>query len=122
MGFFDGLFGPRVASISPRKAYERLQEDPRVLIVDVRQPHETRSAVVAGAALIPLTDLGRRMDELPRDRPLLVICRSGHRSSIAARQLKKAGYEVTDVSGGMSAWLRQSLPVVPPDKGSAGMG
>jgi rhodanese-related sulfurtransferase len=82
-----------------------------VVIVDVRQPVETRSGTVPGAVLIPLSEFGRRMVELPRDRPILTICRSGHRSPLAARQLKQAGYDVTDVAGGMMAWERAGLPL-----------
>ena len=84
--------------------------------MDVRQPVETRSGTVPGAVLIPLSEFGRRLDELPRDRPILTICRSGHRSPLAARQLKQAGYDVTDVDGGMMAWERAGLPIVPPER------
>jgi rhodanese-related sulfurtransferase len=103
-----------VGSISPAEAYQRLQARPEVVIVDVRQPVETRSGTVPGAVLIPLSEFGRRLAELPRDRPILTICRSGHRSPLAARQLKQAGYDVTDVDGGMMAWERAGLPIVPP--------
>jgi rhodanese-related sulfurtransferase len=105
-----------VGSISPAEAYQRLQARPEVVIVDVRQPVETRSGTVPGAVLIPLSEFGRRLDELPRDRPILTICRSGHRSPLAARQLKQAGYDVTDVDGGMMAWERAGLPIVPPER------
>ncbi|MBK7219522.1 MAG: rhodanese-like domain-containing protein [Candidatus Promineofilum sp.] len=64
--------------------------------------------------LIPLTEFGRRLGELPRDRPILTICRSGHRSPLAARQLRQAGYDVTDVDGGTMAWERAGLPLVTP--------
>lgn len=115
MGIFDTLFGKKVRQISPEEAFRRLQEDPRVVIVDVRQPLETRSGSVPGALLIPLTEFGRRLEELPRDRPILTICRSSHRSPIAARQLKRAGYDVTDVGGGVMAWVRAGLPLTQPE-------
>jgi rhodanese-related sulfurtransferase len=105
-----------VGSISPAEAYQRLQARPEVVIVDVRQPVETRSGTVPGAVLIPLSEFGRRLAELPRDRPILTICRSGHRSPLAARQLKQAGYDVTDVDGGIMAWERAGLPIVPPEQ------
>ena len=115
MGFLSGLWGKRVSTIEPGEAYRRLQEDDRVIIVDVRQPVETRAGSVPGAVLIPLTEFGRRLEELPRDRPILTICRSGHRSPVAARQLRRAGYDVTDVMGGTIAWERAGLPLVTPD-------
>ena len=116
MGLYRRFLGGGVGSISPAEAYQRLQTRPEVVIVDVRQPVETRSGTVPGAVLIPLTEFGRRLDELPRDRPILTICRSGHRSPLAARQLKQAGYDVTDVDGGMMAWERAGLPIVPPER------
>ncbi|WP_374687745.1 rhodanese-like domain-containing protein [Promineifilum sp.] len=113
MGLLDALLAGKVPSVSPDEAYRRLQADARVVIVDVRQPVETRAGVIPGAVLIPLTEFGGRLAELPRDRPILTICRSSHRSPIAARQLKRAGYDVTDVSGGMIAWKRAGLPIAP---------
>ena len=115
MGFLSGLWGKRVSTIEPGEAYRRLQEDDRVIIVDVRQPVETRAGSVPGAVLIPLTEFGRRLGGLPRDRPILTICRSGHRSPVAARQLRQAGYDVTDVAGGTMAWEKAGLPLVAPD-------
>ena len=115
MGLLSGLWGKRVGQIAPQEAYRRLQEDERVVIVDVRQPVETRAGSVPGAVLIPLTEFGRRLEELPRDRPILTICRSGHRSPVAARQLRQAGYDVTDVAGGTMAWEKAGLPLVSPD-------
>ncbi|MDL1877493.1 rhodanese-like domain-containing protein [Cytophagia bacterium CHB2] len=83
---------------------------------------ETRSGTVPGAVLIPLNELGRRMNTLPRDRKILTICRSSHRSPIAARQLKRAGYDVVNVLGGTIGWYRAGLPMVKPDDGGAGAG
>ena len=116
MDFISRILGGGVAEVSPAEAYRRLQNDPAPLIVDVRQPVETRAGSVPGAVLIPLTEFGRRLEELPRDRPILTICRSGHRSPIAARQLQRAGYDVTDVEGGTMAWERAGLPLVAPDR------
>lgn len=122
MDILTRLLSGGVATISPEEAYRRLQDDPATLIVDVRQPLETQSGSVPGAVLIPLTEFGRRMAELPRDRPILTICRSSHRSPIAARQLKRAGYNVTDVAGGTMAWRKAGLPMSDPRDGSGGAG
>jgi len=121
MGILGALFAGKTPTISAREAYRRLQEDASVVIVDVRQPIETRSGTVPGAVLIPLTEFAGRMEELPRDRPILTICRSGHRSPLAARQLKRAGYQVTNVAGGTLAWQKAGLPLVEP-RGAAGAG
>ncbi len=111
MGLLSWLFGPKVKQISVQEAYERLQSANPPVIVDVRQPVETQAGVVPGAVLIPLTEFGKRYAELPIDKPILTICRSSHRSPIAARRLAKAGYSVTDVAGGMVVWEEAGYPV-----------
>ena len=121
MGILDALLGGKVPTINVEEAYRRLQADDTVVIVDVRQPVETRSGSVPGAVLIPLTEFGGRLRELPTDRPILTICRSGHRSPLAARQLKRAGYQVTNVAGGTLAWEKAGLPIVE-RPGQAGAG
>lgn len=122
MGWYERLISRNVPNISPEAAYQRLLDDPQVIIVDVRQPVETQSGSVPGAVLIPLTEFGRRLAELPHDRPILTICRSSHRSPIAARQLKRAGYDVTNVLGGTMAWQAAGLPLTREGDGNAGAG
>ncbi len=116
MGIFDFLFGPGVPKISVQAAYEQLQATPKPVIVDVREPSETAHGIVNGAVLIPLGQIGNRMNKLPQDKPILTICRSGNRSKRAASQLMKAGFDVTNVAGGMNAWQRAGLPVRKPGK------
>ncbi len=111
MGLFDWLWGAKVPQITVQEAYALLQGEEAPLIVDVRQPIETQSGTVPGAVLIPLTEFGKRLHELPRERQILTICRSSHRSPIAARQLQKAGYRVLDVRGGVIGWQRAGLPL-----------
>ncbi len=111
-GILRRLFGPGVRRISVAKAYElHFQDERPTVLLDVRQPVEHRSGAIPGAEFIPMTELGNRMNELPRDHTILTICRSGHRSPIAARRLRKAGFDVLDVSGGMLAWRKEGLPV-----------
>ena len=112
MGILDWLLGRGAPPITPQEAYALLSEDgDRYLLVDVRQPVEHRSGVAQGAVTIPLTELGSRLDELPRDRQILTICASGHRSPLAARRLTRAGFEVKDVRGGTQAWRAAGLPL-----------
>ncbi len=86
------------------------------LVVDVREPHEWAAGHIHGAVHRPLGGLDP--DELPRDRPVLTICRSGGRSSSAARALAEAGHrDVVNLSGGLTAWARAGLPLVTPDGG-----
>lgn len=66
---------------------------------------------INGAKLIPLGELRNRMKELPKDQEIICVCQSGSRSSSAARQLAEAGYQVINLNGGMSSWMRAGLPV-----------
>jgi rhodanese-related sulfurtransferase len=82
--------------------------------IDVRADHEFRGPLghVEGAALVPLPELEARASELPRDRPLLLICRSGVRSGKACQQLQALGIgSVVNLAGGMIAWNNARLPV-----------
>jgi rhodanese-related sulfurtransferase len=82
------------------------------LLIDVRQPEEWNAGHAPNATLIPLGSLSARLADIPRDREVLLICRSGNRSGTAQRQLLQLGYEqVLNVSGGMNAWAGAGLPV-----------
>jgi rhodanese-related sulfurtransferase len=112
MGLLSRLFGPKVGQISVQEAFDLLKTANPPLMVDVRQPVETQAEMIEGTVLIPLTEFGSRYQELPHDRQILTICRSSHRSPIAARRLAKAGYAVLDIRGGLNAWQGAGLPVV----------
>jgi rhodanese-related sulfurtransferase len=86
------------------------------VIVDVRNPEEwATTGVPPGAALIPLPQFEQRASqELPKDKPIYVICNSGNRSRTASESLIKDGYKtVYNIDGGIQAWLRAGLPVEP---------
>jgi len=74
-------------------------------LVDVRTPGEFGAGHIPGAINIPVQQLGARMSELqPKDAAVVVYCRSGHRSGIAARMLKSAGFKAVRDLGPMSRW------------------
>ena len=82
-------------------------------LLDVREPSEWEAAHIDGAVLIPLAELSTRMSEIPKDKTVLIICRSGNRSAQARDQLRAAGYpQTTSIDGGMNAWIEAGLPVV----------
>jgi len=86
-------------------------EHTRALVVDVREPAEYVGGHVPGALSMPQADLAVRLEELPRDRDLLIVCEGGTRSARAARFLKQAGFQhVTNLVGGTSAWRQAGLP------------
>jgi adenylyltransferase/sulfurtransferase len=76
------------------------------LLIDVREPHEHAVSQIDGARLIPLRELPSQLGELPRDREIIVHCKSGARSSRAVKLLLESGFpRVTNVQGGIDAWL-----------------
>lgn len=88
-------------------------EEPRLQIVDVRNPAELTAGVVPGARHIPLAVLADRLGELDETTPTVVYCASGYRSSIAASALRADGFTtVADVLGGFEAWSAAGLPIV----------
>jgi rhodanese-related sulfurtransferase len=117
-----------IASVDVTEAERRLREDPaRPVLVDVREMNEFLEVRAPGAMLLPTSVFTARLEELPTDRPLLVICHVGGRSSAVAGYLTRAGRsDVTNVTGGMDAWVRAGLPVrrgpLDPGEGEAPVG
>jgi rhodanese-related sulfurtransferase len=82
------------------------------LLVDVRSPREHEQKFISGSISVPLNHLQEQLEELPRDRPLLVYCAGGYRSSIAASLLQRHGFgHVSEIAGGITAWEATQLPV-----------
>jgi hydroxyacylglutathione hydrolase len=97
--------------VSAPVAADRVAHDEAIL-VDVRAPGEREQKRVAGSVALPLNHLAERAAELPRDRPLLVHCAGGYRSSIAASLLQRLGFErVSEIAGGLAAWEAAKLPL-----------
>jgi hydroxyacylglutathione hydrolase len=98
--------------VSAQVAADRAAAPDRApVIVDVRAPAERRQKRIAGSIGIPLGHLGERLAELPADRPLLVHCAGGYRSSIAASLLQRHGFTVGEIAGGIAAWEAGRLPI-----------
>jgi rhodanese-related sulfurtransferase len=104
---------PALPAVDPIEADRRLREDAdRPLLVDVREPNEFLAIRAPGAALMPTSTFLMRIGELPTDRPLLIVCRTGSRSAGVTGYLLRSGWaDVTNVAGGMEAWERAGLPV-----------
>jgi rhodanese-related sulfurtransferase len=81
-------------------------------LLDVRQPAEYEESHVPGAVLIPLDELVERVDEVPEQDQVLVICRTGARSAKAVEFLNRSGYDSVNVAGGTLAWIEAGQPVV----------
>ena len=99
--------------VDATRAAELLERDEAV-VLDVRENLEWKAGRIPGALHIALARIPARRHELPRDTTILTVCRSGHRSGLAARGLRRAGYQVENLDGGMKAWARAGLPLDPP--------
>ena len=104
---------PTVPTIDVAEADRRLREDPAgPILLDVREPNEFVEVRAPGAVLLPTSVFMARIDELPPDRPLLIVCHVGGRSAAVVSYLIRAGRsDVVNVAGGMDAWARAGLPV-----------
>lgn len=103
----------RADEIQAKDLFSIVEKDKGTLLLDVREPVEFRAGHIEGAVNIPIHELPKRLDELSqfRDRHVVAICLSGHRSVPAYRLLKRAGWEnVHSLHGGMMSWRRENLP------------
>jgi rhodanese-related sulfurtransferase len=102
-----------IAQVDAFQLNELLDEKDDLLLLDVRSPQEYQyDGHIEGSRLLPLQVLMQRYQELPKDRQIIVICRSGSRSQAACEQLSRLGYSnVKNFRGGMLSWKRAGFPV-----------
>jgi rhodanese-related sulfurtransferase len=126
------LIGAGWASMRPAQAAEELSVgleelraalvDRRTVVFDIREPQEHATGVAAGARLLPGSQLGARLAEIPRDpaQPVLLVCNTQNRSRRAVEVLRSRGYtNVRYVTGGMSSWSAKGWPLVAPGASTA---
>jgi rhodanese-related sulfurtransferase len=82
-------------------------------LIDVRTDHEWEAGRIIGATHLPLDTLPQRVGELDKDRPVVLYCRGGNRSSMAAAALAEAGYDAVKMSEGIVGWDEADLPLEP---------
>ena len=88
------------------------KRDAGAFILDVRTPEEWNEYHVPGSTLIPIDELPKRVAEVPKDKEVVVVCRSGNRSATGRDVLLKAGYpQVTSLAGGLKSWRDAGKPV-----------
>ncbi len=99
----------------PVEELRRWREEGRPhLLLDVRTPREHAFAAIAGDVFLPLHELPERLDDLPRDRPIVVYCHLGGRSAQAVGYLRGHGFpQAINLEGGIDAWSATIDPVVP---------
>jgi rhodanese-related sulfurtransferase len=108
---------PEVPAVDPPEAQRRLETG--AVLLDVRESDEWDTGHAPGATWIPMGDVGARQNELSPDRPIVVVCRSGSRSARVTGALCQAGYDATNLAGGMQAWAAAGYGVVT-DQGEPG--
>lgn len=102
--------GSLPAFVSVDEAYQMYAEG--TFVLDVRTVEEWNEYHAPNTTLIPLNELAARMNELPKDQPILVVCRSGNRSQTGRDILLGAGFNATSMNGGLSAWRDSGYPIV----------
>ncbi|MEA3351957.1 MAG: rhodanese-like domain-containing protein [Chloroflexota bacterium] len=96
--------------ISIDDAYQKYQNG--AFVLDVRTQEKWNEHHISDATLIPLDDLTSRINEVPKDQEIIIVCRSGNRSQVGLDILLEAGFEqVTYISGGLEAWINAGYPV-----------
>lgn len=112
LALFFASRGQAEGAIAPTEAARWLKEKKDLQLIDVRTPPEHADGHLAGAKLIPLQELEGRWSEIDKSKPILLYCRSGHRSGNALKILQDKGYaQAKHMEGGLNAWKAAGLPV-----------
>lgn len=99
-------------SISPLQAKTLIETRQDLLLVDCRSPEEFRQGALPGSKLIPFWDFTKGNYDLPKDKPVLLVCAVGGRSLAVGQLLAAKGYrEVYNLRGGLEAWIEQRVPL-----------
>ena len=94
----------KCTNIGPDDLNEKKRSGQDFILLDVRTPQENASQAIEGSHLIPLQELGSRINDLPRDKEIVVYCRTGSRSAFACAHLAGMGYNVKNLEGGIMLW------------------
>jgi rhodanese-related sulfurtransferase len=101
-----------VRDISSREAKALLDQNRNIYVLDVRTPQENSQAKLPGTVLIPISEIERRVAEVPKNRTILVYCAVGARSKPVAEFLAKNGYkDVYNMTDGIVGWYRNGFPL-----------
>ena len=109
---FAASAGAVSRNLSPAESREFLLKESDAFLLDVRTAQEYREIRLEGAHLIPIDQLLKRISELPTDRPILVYCAVGSRSSQVANYLSRQGYRIYNMYGGIWGWQLRGYPVL----------
>jgi len=102
---------PEVREVDREEAQRLVAEGAQ--LVDVRADHEWEAGRIAGATHIPLDQLAQRAGEIDKERPVVLYCRGGNRSSMATAALAEAGYDAAKLTEGITGWEEEGLQLEP---------
>jgi rhodanese-related sulfurtransferase len=98
--------------LEPERLAERL-DGGGIQLIDVRRAHEWEAGRIPGAHRVEVNDLPAGAEELDRERPVVLYCRSGSRSELVADALREAGFDAHALAGGITAWAAEGRPLEP---------
>ena len=98
--------------LTPERVAE-LHQAGEIELVDIREAHEREAGHVAGSRHIEFARLSREVGSLDREKPLVLYCRMGGRSSVALQAFKASGFDAHNMEGGLLAWVDKGLPLEP---------
>jgi rhodanese-related sulfurtransferase len=99
-------------TITPQQAKSLIETRPELLLIDVRSPEEFAEGALPGSKLIPFWEFTKGVPDIPKDKPILLVCAVGGRSYGVGRLLAAKGYpEVYNLKGGLSAWIEERVPL-----------
>ena len=100
-----------LSDVTPRELHSRLRDGEALHVIDVREFPEYAAGRIDSARLIPSGEIASRVHELDRNEPLVLVCRSGRRSTMALQKLRELGFNnAVQLDGGMDAWQKEELP------------
>ncbi len=111
LNWLKGLLGGGTGSVNVTAAEAQQLLNSGALLLDVRSKGERQASLIPGSKYIPVEQLASELGQLPRSKVIVCQCASGHRSGIAARQLRAQGFDARSLSGGITAWKNAGLPV-----------
>jgi len=98
--------------ITSAEAKAIIARNKNTFILDVRTPQERSQGFIPGSVLIPIDTIEKRLNEVPRNRPVVVYCAVGSRSRVVAQALSGSGYpEVYNMRDGITGWYRNGFPI-----------
>lgn len=105
---------PVIQQISPQELKDRLATGEQIMVIDVRESWELAITSLPFTKHIRMIEILPRLGEVPRDIPVVLMCRSGSRSTRTAEMLQLRGYEnILNLDGGILAWAREVDPTLP---------